>query len=289
MIVLIRIISLLPLSVLYCIADYCLYPLVRYVIRYRLKVVRKNMRLSFPEKTEQDLAAMVNAFYHHFADVIVEIIYGYRASDAEMRERMVFENMPVLEDLAHKKHGVMAYLGHMCNWEWIADVGKQFADKSMVEHNVYRRQKNASIDKAMLMIRGKRGGECVEKNILLRKLIKLRHVDYSFVIGLIADQKPSLKHSRIWTTFLHQDTAFLDGGEVLSRKFDLGVVYVHVMCPKRGYYRVRFEVITDDPSSMKDGDITLTYSKLLESNIREQPARWLWTHNRWKWSRPQST
>lgn len=286
MLLIIRIFSLLPLSMLYAIADYLIYPLVRYVARYRLKLVRKNMRLSFPEKSESELNDLVNAFYHHFADILVEIIHGYRASDEEMRQRVVFENMDVLEDLARKKNGVIAYLGHVGNWEWIADVGKQFADKSIVEYNVYRKQKNANADKAMLLLRSKRGGECVEKNQLLRKLVQLRHADHPFVIGLIADQKPSPRNAHTWTTFLNQDTAFLDGGEVLSRKFNLGVVYANIISPQRGYYRIYFEVITDNPNSLPENEITLSYARLIEANIRQQPARWLWTHNRWKWSKP---
>ena len=127
MLFLIRVFSLLPLSVLYFLAAYVIYPLVRYVARYRLKLVRKNIRLSFPEKSEKERNRIINAFYHHFADILVEIFYGYRVSDEEMRERVVFENMEVLEDLARQKHGVIAYLGHMCNWEWLADVGKQIA------------------------------------------------------------------------------------------------------------------------------------------------------------------
>lgn len=286
MLLIIRIFSLLPLSMLYAIADYLIYPLVRYVARYRLKLVRKNMRLSFPEKSESELNDLVNAFYHHFADILLEIIHGYRASDEEMRQRVVFENMDVLEDLARKKHGVIAYLGHVGNWEWIADVGKQFADKSIVVYNVYRKQKNANADKAMLLLRSKRGGECVEKNQLLRKLVQLRHADHPFVIGLIADQKPSPRNAHTWTTFLNQDTAFLDGGEVLSRKFNLGVVYANIISPQRGYYRIHFEVITDNPNSLPENEITLSYARLIEANIRQQPARWLWTHNRWKWSKP---
>ena len=198
MLLIIRIFSLLPLSMLYAIADYLIYPLVRYVARYRLKLVRKNMRLSFPEKSASELNNLVNAFYHHFADILVEIIHGYRASDEEMRQRVVFENMDVLEDLARKKHGVIAYLGHVGNWEWIADVCKQFADKSIVVYNVYRKQKNANADKAMLLLRSKRGGECVEKNQLLRKLVQLRHADHPFVIGLIADQKPSPRNGWVF-------------------------------------------------------------------------------------------
>ena len=285
MLFLIRIFSLLPLSVLYILADYLIYPLVRYVARYRLKLVRKNIRLSFPEKSASEQRALVDAFYHHFADILVEMVYGYRASDEEMRERVFFENMPVLEDLARKKHGVIAYLGHVCNWEWIADVGKQFADNSIVEYNVYRKQKSPNADHAMLQLRGKRGGECVEKNMLLRKLVQLRRAEHPFVIGLIADQKPSPQNAHAWTTFLNQDTSFLEGGEVLSRKFDLGVVYVHITSHKRGYYRIHFEVITDDPQSMSENEITFAYARLLEQNIRQQPARWLWSHNRWKWGR----
>ena len=285
MLFLIRIFSFLPLSVLYLLADYVIYPLVRYVVRYRLKLVRKNIRLSFPEKAENVRNTIINAYYHHFADILVEIIYGYRVSDEEMRTRVVFENMEILEDLARKKHGVIAYLGHMCNWEWIADVGKQFTDKSIVEYNVYRKQKNQKADRAMLQLRSKRGGECVEKNVLLRKLVQLRHADHPFVIGLIADQKPSPRNAHTWTTFLNQDTAFLDGGEVLARKFDLGVVYANITSPKRGYYRIHFEVITDDPQSMPEDAITLAYARHLEANIHQQPARWLWTHNRWKWGR----
>ena len=164
LLLLICIFSLLPLPALYRLADYLIYPLLRYIVRYRLQLVRKNVRLSIPHKSDQEQAQIVDDFYHHFSSIIVEIIYGYRASDEEMRQRVVFENMELLEDLAHRKHGVIAYLGHICNWEWIADVGKQFDDPTMVEHNVYRQLKNPRANRAMLLLRGKRGGECVEKN-----------------------------------------------------------------------------------------------------------------------------
>ena len=285
MLLFIRVFSLLPLSVLYFLSDYLIYPLIRYVARYRLKLVRKNIRLSFPEKSPQEQKAIINAFYHQFADVLVEIIYGYRISDEEMSERVVFENLEMLEDLTLQKHGVMLYMGHMGNWEWIADLSKRFGNKSIAEYNVYRRLKNLGAEKAMLILRGKRGGECVEKNLILRKLVQLRHANHPFVIGLIADQKPSPRNAHVWTTFLNQETSFLNGGEVLARKFDLGVVVVLVTSPKRGYYRARFEMITNDPQSMPENEITLSFARMLEANIRQQPERWLWTHNRWKWSR----
>lgn len=284
---LIRIFSLLPLSVLYMISDVMLYPIVYYVARYRLKVVRKNLRNSFPDKSHAELKNIEKKFYHHFADLIVEVVYGYRVGDEEMRERVVFENVDLVEDLASKTHGVIAYLGHMGNWEWLVDLNKRFVNPAMVEYNVYRKLKNPASDKMMLELRSKRGGECIEKNQLLRKLVLLRRADHPFVIGMLSDQKPSKRSSYAWTQFLNQETAFLDGSEVLAHKFGFSAVYAHIWSTKRGYYRIRFEQITDDPSKMQPKEMTKRYAELLEQNICAQPEQWLWTHNRWKWGRKE--
>ena len=286
MLLLIRILSLLPLPILYFLADALLYPLMYYVVRYRRAIVAKNLRLSFPEKTDQQRLFLERQFYRRFASTIMEIIYGYRISDEEMRQRFVFENIELVEELAHRHKGVFFMLGHLGNWEWIADIGKRYSDPSIKESNVYRQLKSSSADKAMLALRNKRGGGgCIEKKQLLRQLVAMRHADNPITIGLISDQKPSPRNAHVWTTFLHQETSFLDGGEVLARKFGYAVAYVHVESPKRGYYRARFELITDDPAATLPGDITLAYARLLEENIIHSPALWLWTHNRWKWSK----
>ena len=284
---LIRIFSLLPLSVLYMISDIILYPLVYYVARYRLKVVRKNLRNSFPEKGKNELKSIEKKFYRHFADLIVEVVYGYRVGDEEMRERVVFENVDLVEDLASKTHGVIAYLGHMGNWEWLVDLNKRFVNPAMVEYNVYRQLKNPASDKMMLELRSKRGGECIEKKQVLRKLVALRRSEHPFVVGMLSDQKPSKRSSYVWTQFLNQETAFLDGSEVLAHKFGFSAVYAHIWSPKRGYYRIRFEQITDDPELMQPEEMTKRYAELLEQNIHAQPEQWLWTHNRWKWGRKE--
>ena len=283
---LIRILSRLPLPFLYVISDTLLYPLMYYVVRYRRKIVAKNLRLSFPEKSNEQRNVLERKFYRRFASTIMEIIYGYRISDEEMRERFVFENIELVEELAHRNKGVFFMLGHLGNWEWIADIGKRYTDNNIKEYNVYRQQKNASVDKAMLALRNKRGGGgCIEKKQLLRQLVAMRHAGNPITIGLISDQKPSPRNAHIWTMFLNQETAFLDGGEILARKFGYAVTYVHVESPKRGYYRARFELITDDPAATNPTDITLAYAQRLEQNILESPELWLWTHNRWKWSR----
>ena len=113
MLFLIRILSRLPLSLLYFIADVLVYPLMYYVVRYRRAIVTKNMRMSFPDRSDEQRQGLERQFYRRFASTIMEIIYGYRIRDEEMRERFVFENVEVVEKLAHRNKGVFFMLGHL--------------------------------------------------------------------------------------------------------------------------------------------------------------------------------
>ena len=53
--------SLLPFRVLYALSDALFYPLY-YVVRYRRRVVRRNLVESFPEKTEEEIVNIEKQF-----------------------------------------------------------------------------------------------------------------------------------------------------------------------------------------------------------------------------------
>ncbi len=282
----VSILSRLPLGVHYFFADYLIYPLIYYVARYRRSLVAKNLRLSFPEKTDQERKQIARDFYHQLCYTMVETIYGYRCSDEEMRQRVVFKNMDEVNRLVAAAGGGLYMLAHFANWEWMASI-QLWNDPGVTELNVYRKQKSEAMDRLMLAIRSKRGGACVEKQRILRELVRYRAEKHPVTVGLLSDQKPRPQVTRTWTTFLHQDTGFLDGGEVLGKKFGYPVFYLYISRVKRGYYIAEMKTIAADPKNTAEGEITEQYARLLEQNIQAQPHLWLWTHNRWKWGRPQ--
>lgn len=279
---LVALLSRLPLRVHYWCADWLIYPLMVYGIRYRRKMVDKNLRNSFPEKSEQERRQIARDFYHQFCYTIVETIYGYHCPDEEMRRRVVFAPMDEVNRMIDAAGGGIFMLAHFGNWEWLASA-QQWVSAGVTELNVYRRLKNKNMNRLMLAIRGKRGGECVEKQRILREMIRYRNENRPVIIGLLSDQKPRPEVTRTWVDFLHQETGFLDGGEVLGRKFGYPVFYAHITRMERGSYRCDFQVLAAHPENTAEGEITTAYARALEQNIRQQPALWLWTHNRWKW------
>ena len=134
-------------------------------------------------------------------------------------------------------------------------------------------------------IAAKRGGACVEKQRILREMVRYRAEKQPVTIGLLSDQKPRPEVTRTWVTFLHQETGFLDGGEVLGKKFGYPVFYLYVTRTQRGYYHVEMKTVSANPKETAEGEITTAYARVLEQNINEQPFLWLWTHDRWKWQR----
>lgn len=284
----VSILSRLPLGVHYFFADYLIYPLMYYVVRYRRRLVAKNLRLSFPDKTDKERRQIMRDFYRQFCYTIVETVYGYRMSDKQMKQRVVFEHMDEVNKLVDAAGGGLFMLAHFGNWEWMASV-QQWVSEGVTELNVYRKLKSEAMDALMLDIRAKRGGACVEKQRILRELVRYRAEKKPVTVGLLSDQKPRPEVTRTWTTFLHQETGFLDGAEVLGKKFGYPVFYLYITRTKRGYYKAEMKTIAADPKSTAEGEITEKYARLLEQNIQEQPHLWLWTHNRWKWKKPLSS
>jgi KDO2-lipid IV(A) lauroyltransferase len=51
---------------------------------------------------------------------------------------------------------------------------------------------------------------------------------------------------------------------------------------KRGHYDLTFIPICDDASQTTPEDLLRKYYDLLQEEINETPANWLWSHKRWK-------
>ena len=65
--------ALLPFRALYILSDGVCF-LMRHVVHYRRKVVRKNLKNSFPEKSEAELREIEREFYRYICDYMLEEI-----------------------------------------------------------------------------------------------------------------------------------------------------------------------------------------------------------------------
>jgi KDO2-lipid IV(A) lauroyltransferase len=272
--------SLFPLRALYCLSDILYLPLY-HCIRYRRKIVRKNLLNSFPDKDLKEIIRIEKGFYSFFCDYVVETVKLFSMSEKEMRKRMRFEGLDVVEKQMGNDKSCILYLGHYGNWEWISSLSLHIPEK-VHGGQIYRPLRNKLFDAIFLKIRGRFGTENISQEQTLRKIVQLRNEKKQFMIGFISDQVPIWSSIRYWIDFLHQDTPVFTGPERIAAQTGAVVFYVDVKRIKRGYYRGEFISLSPDPKELSEHVLTDNYFKCLEETILRQPQYWLWSHNRWK-------
>jgi len=273
-------ISLLPFWVLYRISDLvCL--LIR-AIGYRKRIIEKNLKNSFPEKSDAEIGKIRNEFYGFFCDYIFETLKLASISKKEMLIRMNYKGLDNILQSVDEGRMVALYLGHYCNWEWITSAGS-LAPENSYPCQIYHILESKVMDKLMLKLRSRMGNNNIPRSESLRKIINAKNEGKVPIIGFISDQAPIINSMPYWVDFLNQNTPFIDGTERLVRKFNMLPIYLDMSRVKRGYYDVDIQILTNENlSNLKDGEITELYAKALEKTINRQPQFWLWSHNRWK-------
>lgn len=255
-----------------------------YIVSYRLKVVRKNLKASFPEKSDKELRKLERRFYHHFSDYFVETIKLLHISDKEIQERLVFKNAELIKDLMKGDNSGIMYLGHYGNWEWVTSINLLF-EKDALLGQIYRPLKNKIFDDIFLKIRSRFKSVGIPKNNTLRAIINYKREGQKILIGFMSDQTPAWNNLHYWTKFLNQDTAVFTGVERIAKQTGFWVTYLDIIKVGRGKYTAEVKLITDNPSEEPEFAITEKYIREMEKTILRDPAYWLWTHKRWKYKK----
>lgn len=275
--------SCLPLGVLYFLAN-MLTPFVYHVVRYRRSVVEQNLRRSFPEKDERELRRIERQYYRHLSHLLVEALYNLRTTPTKIKKHYRIVNREVIDRYYEEGKSVVLLSAHYNNWEYMVaglnmlmrhhgvGVGKPLNDKKIGARITRRRIRY--------------GTEVVDQTNVRDVMLyyEQHHVPCAYM--MLCDQSPNDVHKCFWTTFLHQETPFIYGGEHVARKYALPVIYYEVRQVRRGYYEVFFEELCPNAAEVPQYSVIRAYIDRLERLLRREPQYWLWSHRRWKRVRP---
>lgn len=271
-------ISILPFKMLYIVSDFC-YIIIYYIFGYRKKVVTSNLKLSFPNKSKNEITAIRKKFYHHLCDMIFEAIKSITISEAEMKKRYIFTNVKEIHKLEKENKSVILFMGHYASWEWIFVLQKHINHKG---YAVYKRLNNKYFDALVKRIRAKYDSHLITTKETFPILIKAKHNNELTFNGFVFDQSPKVHKALHWQEFMGVKVPVHIGAEVLAKRLDMATLFLKVKKVKRGYYEATFMDIIKTPNDFNNYEITDRSLKRVEEQIREAPEYYLWTHKRWK-------
>ena len=143
--------ALLPFRALYILSDGVCF-LMRHVVHYRRKVVRKNLKNSFPEKSEAELREIEREFYRYICDYMLEEIKMMRMSFEDLSRRMEYGNTEEYLAMLEKHGGIVVLIPHYANFEWLTAMGA-FMKPEDVPLQVYKPLRNKYMDEMFKIIR----------------------------------------------------------------------------------------------------------------------------------------
>lgn len=279
----IKIVSHIPFKLLYVLSDIIFYPFY-FIIRYRRKIVRKNLTESFPDKTIEEIRSIEVKFYHFLIDLALETCKLASISPNEIRKRVKFNNIELANNLLINGESISLFLGHYGNWELISSMGLWLYNGS-ISVQIYHRLRNKAMDKIMKALRERMGNICVERYKTTRFMAKALKDNRTCIIGFLADQSPKKRDVKYFINFLNHMIPVITGTEKATKYFGYKALFLSAKRVKRGYYECELSSLHNDPESLPDYELTDLYYKRLEREIMQHPEFYLWTHNRFKYAR----
>jgi Kdo2-lipid IVA lauroyltransferase/acyltransferase len=232
-----------------------------YIIGYRRKVIRGNLRLAFPEKSDEEIIRIEKKFCRSFVDSFIETVKLISASKKFIKKHFAIDNPEVLDEFYDAGRKCQLHLGHTFNWE-LANVAMPLLHRYPFIV-AYMPVENKIFERLSLHLRGRTGTILLPATRMQRAIIPYRNTQY--LLTLVADQAPGAPDQSYWLNFLGHPTPFVRGPERGARIADIPAVFVR-------FYK----------TELPEGELTRRYCHMLEDAIRQAPDLWLWSHRRWK-------
>ncbi|MDX2246116.1 MAG: hypothetical protein SF052_05040 [Bacteroidia bacterium] len=279
----IKTLGLFPWPVLFLFSD-LLFVVIFYVIRYRKKIVRENLKKVFPHKTEAEIKTISRQYYHHLCDLIIETLKAFRMSDQELAERVVLKNTGLPEKIQESGKGVLVIGTHYGNNEWLTSRVDLMVGKLFPTYGVYNPFSNKIFDELMMTMRTRRGIQMIPmRKAMSRSVAYLREV---CMIGFITDQTPRWGQQYYYTSFFGVPTAWYTSISKIALRTGVQVYVADVRKIGRGRYSLELirlpveDFLPESPENIQR--FTDMQVEKLEEMIQDNPACWLWSHRRWK-------
>lgn len=249
------------------------------VLKIRRKIVQRNLRGTFPEKSPEEIDSLARMVYRRQVLNIIEVLRISLIKDkADASKLLDIDGDEFLEKTRNAGKGGVVVSAHFGNWELLGVCTGMLVTPMNI---VIKKLKNPFIDARMNALRTQNGNNVIDKRNALRTgLDILRQGGVVTVLGDQSDPKAGFM-----TEFLgRRATAFL-GPSFLALK--AGVPIFIGMCrrQKNGRYLVEVEeVMTSDLSGSKKDveELTQRYTRIVERYIYLYPEEWFWMHDRWK-------
>ncbi len=250
------------------------------VLGIRKELTMDNIRRAFPEKSEEEIAALTKANYRNMFAAFFEIFALDVLREDEILKLVSFTDNRKIGEALKKGKGLVLLSGHLGNWELIALSTPLFTPQKY--SIVVKKQRNPYVDAFMNKMRARFGTKVLLMERAPREILKA--LANNEAVALLADQ--SAAQESVFVDFLGRPAATYLGPAVFALRSQSPMLMLMIIRQPDGKFIIECnEIDTEHLTGTEEEklrNITEQHVKILETYIRRYPEQWLWMHKRWK-------
>jgi Kdo2-lipid IVA lauroyltransferase/acyltransferase len=248
------------------------------------RVGRANLRAAFPEKPPAEIEQILRGVWDNLGRTVAEYphlrrIWDHDPENPDVVKRVAVGGRQLFLDLRASGKPVIAFTGHLGNWELISVAATQL---DLPHTAMFRPPNNPHAAALVHRIRSEAMGELAATGVW-GGIAGAHALMSGRSLGLLIDQHFD---RGVAVPFFGRPVKTATALAKLARRFDCPVHGARV--ERLGGARFRVSLTPPLPIPRTDdaeADILATtamVTSVLEGWIRERPEQWLWLHRRWR-------
>lgn len=246
----------------------------------RFKRMEYDISRAFPDKTPQQVHQIAVDSWRNMGTILAEFIQLTHMSRENFKKHCKIDGLEKIEQAQGTTGGII-HIGHFTNWEAFGLAASVYGMKKAV---LAQRVDNPYIDEETNRLRNIFGGQTFYSNHGEQPFFAaMRWIKRKRLLGILIDQNAG--SSEVWIPFMGRTAAFSPITALLAIKMQVPVFPVKVQRTQDGTLICHIlDPMTPPteytPATMRQ--FTKQLAEFYEQCLREDPASWLWAHNRWK-------
>jgi KDO2-lipid IV(A) lauroyltransferase len=236
----------------------------------------RNLKSAMPELGDSEAERLAGEVWRNLGYVLGEFFHLEEVA----RSRMILENPELLREIAASGKGAVLCGAHQANWEAGSGALAALGFKPL---GVYHPMSNPLVNADVMARRLKfYPGGLMEKRDPDTPVAMIRYARQGGSIAFLVDQQV---HMGLQTPFFGRPAQTTPFPAMVARQCGIPLVLITGERLPGVRFRMRAQVIEVPRTDDRNADIfkaTAAMQAELERTIREHPAQWMWTHDRWK-------
>ncbi len=236
-----------------------------------------NLRLAFPELTTQQRNQLNRRHFISLVQGFFEAALSWWGSERKLKPLFKTQGEQYLKEALEQGKGVLLLSAHFTSLE-LGGRLLTLAQPDVPLHVVYRPHQNALIESLVADIRATRYGKAIPKNNIREMIKSLRS---GFPLWYAQDQSYQGKNSVV-VPFFGVPTSTNSATSRFAKLSKAVVIPFFTVRDGESGYLLRFLPPLDNFPGADISQDTQLINLLIESQVREFPEQYLWTHKRFK-------